>query len=328
MSEPRLPEPWIARWYKTIPGRLAVVYFVVYLGIAFSNDSGKTTVTDLPPTQFHRALIERTSDPMVGFAEQVFVSSVTEPVESWRIFVDPARDVALEAYCSCDEVRLALTDVNGTPIAPVSPSPRRARGPRPASEAWPTLSWVDTLNRFGNSAHKQAMISSNVIRLSRLRAESLSVQVSSRGRQYSATTLDGGWSPVAIVRYVRRDSAAIPPMDALQRRMLWRDRMLAAAEYAYLPIAFYIVLVLPILLWVKKKCPNCSRKLTTKVLSRRVIVEGSGETLVHGRVTNSGTYDRRYNTEVERWVQQRVEQDCVCSCGNQWVAVKQERRRA
>lgn len=327
MSEPRRPEPWIARWYKTIPGRLAVVYFVIYAGIAFSNDSGKATVTDLPPTQFHRALIERTSDPTVGFAEQMFVSSVNESVETWRIFVDPARDVALEAYCSCDALTLALTDANGTPIAPVSPSPRRARGPRSTGETWPTLSWVDTLNRFGNNAHKQAMISSNVIRLSPLRAESLSVQVTSQGRRYSGTTLDGGWSPVAIVRYVKRDSTAAPPMDALRQRMLRRDVMLAAAEYVYLPIAFYIVFVLPILLWVKKKCPNCSRKLTTKVLSRRVIVEGSGETLVHGRVTNSGTYDRRYNTEVERWVQQRVEQDCLCSCGHQWVAVKQERRR-
>lgn len=70
-------------------------------------------------------------------------------------------------------------------------------------------------------------------------------------------------------------------------------------------------------------CPSCGRRLTVSVGGTREIVERSGQQLLHGRITKSGRYDRRYNTQVRQWQQGRKEIDYTCTCGTTWVTTEQ-----
>jgi len=327
MNAPPPTDPWIARWWKTRVGQVALVLYLGSCGVIVAVPN-EERLTNLPPTWTIVPMTAKVAESsQLRPVDPVWVlPGTTQPGQSVAAAQDfhfvAGRPLVLEAYCrDCGELDLTVKDLLGNPRYPAPVPTKRARR-RPASTPPPLARIRDSI-RLG-LVTDPVDLGVRLVSFTPATSESLTVFLDVRG-------CVGTCGEVALVRYVTPDSAgavadAVPiDLDAIRGQMARRDLSLQLVSVLAIGGTLFLLIVLFAFL-VKEKCPSCRRTLTTRALAHREIIERSGESMLHGRVTNSGNYDRRYNTVVQRWQEGRTEKDCACSCGHQWVVARPFRR--
>lgn len=320
-------DPWIARWWKTRIGQLALVLYLGSCGVIITLPD-EARLTSRPPTWTLIPMTAKATDSIpLRPLDPVWVLPGTaqpgQPLTAAQNFPFVAgRPLLLEAYCEdCGEIDLTVKDLQGNTLAP--PPVLRKRGKRRPPPNPPPIGRIRDSIRVG-FVTDPVDLGVRSVSFTPSTSESLTVLLDVRG-------CNGSCGEVALVRYAAPDSTgavadAVPiDLETIRGRMARRDLWLQVVGLVAVG-GTLLLLTLLLTFILKEKCPSCGRTLTTRVTGQREIIERSGESLVHGRVTNSGNYDRRYNTVVQRWQEGRTEKDCACHCGHRWMVVKPFRR--